>query len=288
MEEIIDTKQIEVWQTFLMTEGTAWLIKILAALAIFVIGKWVVKRVANIVNKAMVRGNIDATLASFLSNLINILLLAFVIIAALSKIGIETASLAAIFAAAGLAIGLSMQSSLSNLAAGIMIIFFRPFKVGDFIEAGGTSGTVEEVNIFTTKFKNPNNVQSIVPNGSIINGVITNYSSKDTRRMDLTFGIGYGDNIKLAKDIIHDVIASDSRILSDPAPQIVVKNLGESSVDFAVRPWAKSEDFWNAQFDLIENIKLRFDEAGITIPFPQRDVNVIYHNSDNNEQKGSI
>jgi small conductance mechanosensitive channel len=274
MEYFFDAKQLATWKTFLMKEGTTWALNIVAALTIFFVGKWLVKKLVALLKKAMIRAKMDPTLASFLSNILNVLLIAFVVIAAITKIGIETSSLAAIFAAAGLAIGLSMQNSLSNLAAGIMIILFRPIKVGDYVEAGGAAGIVEEVSIFTTKFRSVDNLEIIVPNGSIISGVITNYNAKSTRRLDLTFGISYGDDIRLAKDILNQAISADVRILAEPAPVVAVSDLGESAVNFVVRPWVKTEDYWDVRFALTEEVKSRFDAAGITIPFPQRVINV--------------
>ncbi len=287
MEQFFNAKQLATWQTFIMKEGTHWAINIFAALAIFFVGKWVAGRFVGLLKAAMIKGKMDATLASFLSNILNGLSVAFVAIAALTKIGIETSSLAAIFAAAGLAIGLSMQSSLSNLAAGIMIIIFRPIKVGDYVEAGGTAGVVEEVSIFTTRFRDVDNLEIIVPNGAIISGVITNYNAKTTRRLDLTFGVSYHDDIRLVKDILLAAIAADQRILAEPAPVVAVRDLGESAVNFVVRPWVKTDDYWDVRFALTEDVKLRFDAAGVTIPFPQRVVNV-NHLSKDISGKGGI
>jgi small conductance mechanosensitive channel len=249
-------------------------LKLVAALAIFVIGKWIVKKGTNFARGLMKKAKLDKTLVSFLGNIIYALGLTFVVIATLGQIGIETASLAAIIAAAGLAVGLALQGSLSNLAAGVMIILFRPFKVGDYIEAGGTAGSVEDISIFTTKMKTPDNKTVIVPNSNVTNSVITNYSAKDTRRIDMVFGIGYDDDIKAAKKLLEKIVKADKRVLKDPAPQIAVSELADSSVNFVVRPWVKSADFWAVKFDLTEKVKLEMDKAGISIPFPQRDVHL--------------
>lgn len=250
-------------------------LKLLSAIAIFMIGKWLAKKATRWVEKMMNRSKIDPTLSSFAGNILYIMVLGFVVIAALSQLGVETTSLAAVIAAAGLAIGLALQGSLSNFAAGVLIIFFRPFKNGDFIEAAGMMGTVEEINIFTTHVKSLNNQEIIVPNAKITSDNIINYSRKDTRRIDLTFGIGYDDDIRKAKDILAELIAKDERILDEPEPQIMVSNLGESSVDIVCRPWVSTADWWDTRCDLLENAKIAFDNAGISIPYPQRDLHVI-------------
>jgi small conductance mechanosensitive channel len=260
--------------TFLSTEGPKWAVNIVSALAILLIGKQVAKAFVSFAKKIMIRSKVDDTLVSFLGNVLYGLAYAFVVIASLSQLGVETTSLAAILAAAGLAIGLSLQSSLSNLAAGVMIIAFRPFKRGDFVELAGTSGTVTEVSIFTTTLNTPDNRVTIVPNGSIISGNITNFSANDTRRIDLVFGASYGDDLKKVKALLQEIVAADERILEDPATTIAVSELADSSVNFVCRPWVKSSDYWAVRFDLIESVKARFDNEGISIPFPQRDVHM--------------
>jgi small conductance mechanosensitive channel len=202
------------------------------------------------------------------------LALTMVIIAALGRLGVNTSSFVAVIAAAGLAIGFALQGSLANFAAGVMLIFFRPFKVGDYVEAGGVSGTVEEVQIFMTALKTPDNKAVVVPNSSITGGNIVNYSAKPIRRVDLVMGIGYGDDIKRAKQVLEQVVSEDDRVLDDPAPTIAVLELADSSVNFAVRPWVRTPDYWSVYFDLTERIKLEFDARGISIPFPQRDVHL--------------
>jgi small conductance mechanosensitive channel len=198
-----------------------------------------------------------------------------VVLAALAQLGIQTTSFIAVIGAAGLAIGFALQGSLSNFAAGVMLIIFRPFKVGDFIEAAGTAGVVEEIMIFSTKLRSPDNKQLYVPNGSILSGTIVNYSAKNQRRVDLVFGCGYGDDIKKVKALLEAIVKENPLVLDDPAPTIGVLELGDSSVNFAVRPWVATPDYWDAYFQITEGVKQRFDEAGISIPFPQRDVHLL-------------
>lgn len=249
-------------------------IKIVGAVAIFVIGRWVASRLTRLLRSVMEKRNVDPTLVGFLGAIVQGLLLALIIIAALSNLGIETTSLAAVIAAAGLAVGLALQGSLSNFASGVMIIAFRPFRKGDYVEAGGTSGSVTEVGIFNTTLNTPDNKLVIVPNGNITSNTITNYSAHDTRRIDFVFGIGYDDDIKKAKQVLEDILKQDERVLDDPAPTIGVAELADSSVNIAVRPWVKTSDYWPVHFDITQAVKERFDEEGITIPFPQRDMNV--------------
>lgn len=250
--------------------GTA----IVAALFIYVVGKAIARAITAMLRRAMKARQVDPTLTQFIGSVVYVLLLAAVVIAALGQLGVETTSLAAILAAAGLAIGLSLQSSLSSFASGVMIIAFRPFKVGDYVEAAGIAGTVEEVSIFTTHLKTPSNEAVIVPNSEITAGAITNYSAKPTRRLNLVFGIGYDDDIRKAKTIIEDIFDQDEKILNDPKPVVAVLELADSSVNLAVRPWVKSADYWDVHFRIHETVKLRFDEAGISIPFPQHDVHI--------------
>jgi small conductance mechanosensitive channel len=249
-----------------------WGTRIIFALAIFYIGRTVVKAVAGWVDKFMRARQMDEVLVKFLTSILHWILLLFVIIAALSQLGIDTTSMVALLGAAGLAIGLSLQSSLSNLAAGVLLIIFRPFTKGNFVEAGGAMGVVQSISIFTTILTTPDNKEVTVPNSAVIGNNITNYSARPTRRVDLVFGVSYGDDLRKAKKLLEDIIAADERILLDPAPTIAVGELADSSVKFLVRPWVKSEDYWAVSWDTIEAVKLRFDEAGITIPFPQMDV----------------
>lgn len=253
---------------------TALIINIAIAAVILIAGIWISKKIKSTVARMMTKRGIDELISSFLSNIVYVALVAFVIIAALGKLGIQTTSFVAIVGAAGLAIALSLQGSLSNFASGVMIVAFRPFKVGDFIEAGGVAGIVEGIQIFSTQMRSGDNKTIIVPNSSIIGGNIVNYSTKDTRRVDMVFGIGYDDDIKQAKDILLKLIAEDDRILKDPEPVVAVSELGDSSVNFVVRPWVNSGDFWPVKFEFTEKVKTTFDQEGISIPFPQRDVHV--------------
>ena len=247
---------------------------ILFAVIILLAGLWLAKRIKNWMRKLMEKSNMDVMLAAFLSNIAHVLLVAFVIIAALGQLGIQTTSLVAIIGAAGLAIGLSLQNSLANFASGVLIIAFRPFKVGDFVDAGGVSGVVEEILIFATRLRSGDNKTIIVPNSSITGSTITNYNAKDTRRVDMLFSIGYDDDIKKAKQILQEVLAADTRVLKDPAPVVAVSELADSSINIIVRPWVNAADYWNLYWDTLENVKLRFDEQGISIPYPQQDVHL--------------
>jgi len=251
-----------------------WGINIIFALLIFIVGKFLVNVITNLVKKLMGKAHVDSILVNFIGSIIKTVLLLFVVIAALDQLGVNTTSLIALIGAAGLAIGLALQGSLQNLASGVMLIIFRPFTDGDFVEAGGATGVVEEIGIFTTMMRTGDNKEVIVPNGQMFGGTITNYSKRETRRVDMVFGIGYGDDIRKAKDIIAGIIAADERILKDPETLIAVGELGDSSVNFNVRPWVKSGDYWGVYFDLNEKIKLAFDDNGISIPFPQMDVHL--------------
>ncbi len=254
-------------------------INIAIAAVIFFGGIWVSKKVKVYVGKIMNKRGVDELISSFLSNIVYVALVAFVVIAALSKLGIQTTSFVAVIGAAGLAIALSLQGSLSNFASGVMIVAFRPFKVGDFVEAGGVAGIVEGIQIFSTQMRTGDNKAIIVPNSSIIGGNIVNYSAKDTRRVDMVFGIGYDDDIKKAKDLLITLIEEDERILKDPEPVVAVSELADSSVNFVVRPWVNSGDYWPVKFDFTEKVKTTFDKEGISIPFPQRDVHIYNEDS---------
>ena len=254
--------------------ATSYGMKIIGAIFTIIIGIWIAKLLSKTLGKVLKKKNVDATLTKFLISVVKIGLIAFVFISAASQVGIETASFVAVIGAAGLAIGFALQGSLSNLAAGVMLIIFKPIKVGDFIEGGGGSGSVESVGIFVTTLLTPDNKVIYIPNSTLTGGNITNYSAKDTRRVDMVFGIGYEDDIDKAKSAIKSVLENDSRILKDPAPQIALSELGDSSVNFNVRPWVNKADYWGVYFDVHEKIKKRFDEEKISIPFPQRDVHV--------------
>jgi len=256
---------------------TIYGLKVVGALAVLIVGRWIAKGLTGFTEKIMNKRQVDPTIISFVANLIYIALLIFVVLAALGQLGIQTTSFIAVIGAAGLAIGLALQGSLSNFAAGFLMIIFRPFKVGDFIEGAGVAGTVEKIQIFTTQLKTPDNKTIIIPNAKLSGDNIVNFSAKGTRRVDMVFGIGYGDDMDKARNIITDVIDSDPRVLKDPPPKIAVLALGDSSVDFAVRPWVKVPDYWDLWFDVTETIKKRFDAEGVSIPFPQRDVHLYSH-----------
>ncbi len=272
MEEIIN----KVYQLL-----TVYGLKVIAALAIFIIGRWVAKGIRKIIERIMAKSKVDPTLISFTANLAYIGLLAFIVIAALGQLGIQTTSFIAVLGAAGLAVGLALQGSLSNFAAGFLLIIFRPFKVGDLIEGAGVFGVVEAIQIFTTQLKTADNKTVIVPNAKLTDDNIVNWTVKGTRRVDLVVGIGYEDDIDKARSLMNEVIAADDRILKNPEPQIAVSELADSSVNFVVRPWVKVNDYWGVYFDLTEKIKKAFDANGVSIPFPQRDIHVYQHDKQN-------
>lgn len=251
-----------------------WAIKIAIALAIFYVGRMVVSSIVKVADKFMRARGMDEILVKFLCSILRWVLLLFVAVAALSQLGIDTTSLVALLGAAGLAIGLSLQSSLSNFASGVMLIIFRPFTKGDFVEVAGTSGSVDAISIFTTTLTTPDNKEVIVPNGSVLGNNITNYSARDTRRVDMVFGIGYDDDIRKAKELLEQIVAEDDRVLAEPAPVVALGELADSSVNFLVRPWVNASDYWGVLWDTTETVKLKFDEAGISIPYPQMDVHV--------------
>lgn len=262
-------------QNYVDVYAIPWGINIAMAILIFVIGRIVAKTIVSVFGRLMEKSNYDAMLVDFLKSILGAVLTLFVVVASLNQVGVDTTSLVAILGAAGLAIGLSLQDSLKNFAAGVMLLVFKPFKSGDFVEAGGTSGSIAKIGIFTTNMITPDNKDVIVPNGAIYGGNIINYSAKATRRVDMVFGIGYGDDILKAKQVLEELIASDERILKEPGATVAVGELGDSSVNFVVRPWVKTADFWGVKFDFTEAVKLRFDQEGISIPFPQMDVHVI-------------
>jgi small conductance mechanosensitive channel len=251
-----------------------WMINIGFALLILVLGRLAVAIAVRVAKAVMDRANVDPMLISFVGSILTGLLVLVVLIAAIDQLGVDTTSLVALIGAAGLAIGLALQKSLGNFSAGVMLILFKPFRVGDYVEAAGTAGVVKEIRIFSTMMNTPDNKQVTVPNGAIYENNIVNYSALDTRRIDLMFGIGYQDDIKLAKEIIERVLAEDDRVLADPEPFIHVGDLADSSVNLIARPWVKKEDFLMARCDIIEKVKLTFDANGISIPFPRRDLHI--------------
>ena len=248
---------------------------LIKAALIFFVGMYVVRFINRIVKRFFDRKDYDETLETFLASFINISLKGVLFVLVITQLGVQSSSLVAVVGAAGLAVGLALQGSLSNFAGGVLILVFKPFKVGDYIEAQGVSGTVKEITIFTTKINTFGNQSAIIPNGDLSNHTIVNYNAEDLRRDKIEVGIGYSSNIKKAKEILLELCEKDERILNDPEPAVFVANLGDSSVDLSLRFWAKNEDFWAAHFDMLENLKGRFDEEGIEIPFPQRVVHAI-------------
>ena len=249
-------------------------LRVLAALLILIVGRIVANGVAGGARKAMHKANVDENLIGFVAGLARFSIIAFTIIAMLSKLGVQTTSFVVVLGAAGLAVGLALQGSLSNFASGVLLLTFRPFKKGDFIEAGGTSGSLHEISVFTTVLHTPDNKKVIVPNAQVTGAVIINYSANDTRRVDMVAGIGYGDDIGKAREVLPRIVSSHASVLQDPAPVIEVGELADSSVNLIVRPWVKTADYWRVYWDLTEEIKLEFDREGISIPFPQTDVHL--------------
>ncbi len=254
-------------------------LKVVYALVIFIVGKWIAKLVCGLIKKAMKKSKVDAILVGFVSNIAYYVLMIVVIIAAVQKLGIQTTSFIAVLGAAGLAVGLALQGSLSNFASGVLIIMFRPFKIGDFVEAGGVTGVIDEIGILVVHMHTPDNKGIIVPNSQIMNAHIVNYNKHEIRRVDMVFGIGYGDDIDKTKAVLADILAKDERVLEDPAPAIAVSALADSSVNFNVRPWCDAADYWGVFLDTHESVKKRFDAEGISIPFPQTDVHLFKEES---------
>jgi len=248
--------------------------QLILAILVLIIGLWIINRVVRLLGAGLEKGDTDTTLAKFLCSLASVILKALLFISVASMVGIETTSFIAILGAAGLAIGLALQGSLANFAGGVLVLLFRPYKVGDFVDAQGVAGTVAEIQIFNTVIKTADNKRIIVPNGAISNGIITNFSAEPTRRVDFVFGIGYDDDIAQAKQTLQDIFAEDDRIHKDPAPFVVVSELADSSVNFTCRVWVDAPNYWGVYFDAIEKVKLVFDEKKISIPYPQTDVHL--------------
>lgn len=259
---------------YILQTGPEVATNVIAAVVIFFVGKWFARFAERLLRQLLNRAKIDETLSKFLCRIGYMIVMCAVVLASLEKLGVNTTSLTAVLAAAGLAVGLALQGSLSNFAAGVMIILFRPFKVGDFIEAAGTKGIVDEIHVFHTMMRTPDNIDIVVPNSAITNGNVTNYSSQPTRRIDLVVGCGYRDNLLAVKKFLEEVVANDVRVLRNPAPVVAVHELGDNSVNFVVRPWVTNANYWTVRWDLIERIKLGFDQHGFTIPFPQRDLHI--------------
>ncbi len=249
-------------------------LNILAAVVIFFVGRWIARLISRFVETLMQKSHLDKTLATFVKDLVYFGIMVFVIIAAVNKLGVETTSLVAIIGAAGLAVGLALQGSLANFAAGVILIILKPFRVGDFVDIAGVMGTVDQVKIFNTFLQTPDNKAVIIPNSSITGANIINFSAVDKRRVDLVFGISYGDDMRVAKNALQSVVEKHPKVLKDPAPTIAVSELADSSVNIVCRPWCKPEDYWDVRFDIVEQGKVALEAAGITIPFPQRDVHL--------------
>ncbi len=275
--EVIPTSIDEASQLWVQVQDVAavWGLKVIAAVAIFVIGRWVAKAVRSGVRRMMTKADVEPIIIGFVGSMTYIALLAFVVIAALGQLGIQTTSFIAILGAAGLAVGLALQGSLANFAAGFLMIIFRPFKVGDFIEGAGVAGVVEAIHIFTTTLKTGDNKLINIPNAKLSGDNITNYSAQETRRVDMTVGVAYDADLSVVRDVLNDIISKEERALKDPAPLVAVAELADNSVNFVVRVWTKTGDYWGVKFDMTETIKNRFDSEGIGIPFPQRDIHIV-------------
>lgn len=251
-----------------------WGTNFIFALAIFLVGLFVTKWIVKLIGKALGKSKLDEMLIRFFKNILRSVLLLVVAIAALDQLGVDTTSFIAILGAAGLAVGLALKDSLQNFASGVLLILFRPFQIGDYIEAAGTAGVVEEIRIFSTQLRTPDNRGVTVPNGDIYSGNIVNNNAKESRRIDLVVGIGYDDDLREAKSILENILGSEDRVLEDPAPLVAVGELGASSVDILVRPWVQASDYFSTKCDLTERIKLALDDAGISIPYPQMDLHI--------------
>jgi len=254
-------------------------LRLLYAVLIIFVGRWVVKLLLKIIKSALEKTTVEETIRIFVANLLNSLLMVIIFIAAINQLGIETTSIIAMLGAAGLAIGLALQGSLANFAAGILIVIFRPYKVGDYIEAGSAAGTVLDIQIFSTVLKTPDNKVVVVPNGTIMDSSIINYTGQETRRVDIIASCGYEDDIDKVKDILQDILNQDERILKEPEPRIAVSELADNSINFIVRPWVNSSDVLSVKYSILEQIKKRFDAEGISIPYPQRDVHIYNHDT---------
>ena len=272
MQEIDSVSQQAV--TVVINLVSTWGLQVLGALALLFFGRIAAGWMRRIVRRALVAGNVDSTLVPFIAGVAYYVILVAVIVAVFGLIGIQTASLLAVLGAAGLAIGLALQGTLSNVASGVMLLIFRPFQVGDYIEAGGTAGSVQSIGLFTTMLNTPDNVRILLPNSSVYGQTIKNYAANDTRRNDMVIGISYDDDIGLATETIKRVLAADQRVLAEPEPVVAVSELGDSSVNLVVRPWCKKEDYWGLRFDMMRTLKEQLEAAGCSIPYPQRDVHL--------------
>ena len=258
----------------LQTWVTLYGLKVIAAIAIFLIGRFAIHVFKGVIRRLLLQSHMDETLVSFISSVSHVAMMAFLIVIVLGQLGVQTASFIALLGAAGLAVGLALQGSLANFAAGVLLVIFKPFKVGDYIEAAGTAGEVEEIGIFTTGLKTPDNRGVIIPNSKITSDNIINYSTKDHRRVDIVTSVSYDDNLDTVRTVLEKIISADQRILRDPAPSIGVLELADFSIKFAIRPWVKTADYWAVFFSLQEQIKKQFDAEGITIPFPRQEIHL--------------
>lgn len=252
----------------------SWVINIALALVIFIVGKWIARRVQNTLEKVLRKREVDEVLVDFLGTIASVMILIVAVVAAFDTLGIPATSFMAIIGAAGLAIGLALKDSLSNFASGVMLVLFRPFTKGDFIEAGGVTGTVNEIHLVSTTLTTPDNKLITVPNAMMYTSTITNFSAKDTRRVDMVIGVGYNDDLKVAAEVLNKICRDHPKVMDSPETKIFINNLGDSAVDFVVRPWAKSEDYWGVLADILETSKLELEAAGCNIPYPQTDVHI--------------
>jgi small conductance mechanosensitive channel len=270
----IDMTTLQEVMTRIYTYLAEYGLKIVGSVLIFIVGRWLAKLLSRLAAKAARKAKTDETLVRFIQDFCYLGMLTFVVIAALANMGVQTASFIAVIAAGGLAIGLALQGSLANFASGVLMLIFKPIRVGDFVEAGGAKGTVSAIGIFTTTLNSPDNVRIIVPNSQITGGNVSNYTINGTRRVDLVIGVSYEDDLKKAKSVIEKVLADDDRVLPNPAALVAVFELADSSVNFVVRPWVNVANYWDVYFDLTAKIKVALDKNGITIPFPQQDIHM--------------
>jgi small conductance mechanosensitive channel len=271
---------LEIYWNSMMDYLAIYLPKLLLAILVLIVGLWLIKKIVKGMDKVLEKKDIEISLRRFLESLTGIALKVLLIISVITMVGVETTSFVAVLAAAGFAIGMALQGGLANFAGGVMILIFKPFKVGDFITTNGHSGTVHAIEIFHTVIKTPDNVVIVLPNGIVSNNPITNFTKEDIRRVDFVFGIGYDDDIRKAKEMIRELIVADNRIMGEPEPVIVVSELADSSVNITVRVWSKKEDYWGIFFDMTENVKLTFDKEGISIPYPQTDIHLFNKTGD--------
>jgi len=270
-------ENVQIYWNQLINLAVVYTPKLLIAIITLIVGLWLIRKMVKVVDRIMVKKDVDRSLHDFMSSLAAVGLKILLILSVISMVGIETTSFIAILASVGFAIGMALQGSLGNFAGGVLILFLKPYKVGDYIETQSFAGTVQSIQIFSTIMLTPDNKRIIIPNGSISNAAIINYTAETKRRLDLSFSIGYKENVDNARALIDKVIKADSRILLDPAPMIAVGMLADSGVNFTVRVWCNTDDYWNIFFDIHEKIKKEFDENGIEIPFPQRDIHVYNH-----------